>query len=170
MEIEKKVREIKNKIDISLNKKKVDLLLKNARLVNTFAGDIHKTDIAIDNGFVVGFGSYNARNVIDLKGMYVAPGFIDGHVHIESSMVKIPEFAKVVLPCGTTSVVIDPHEIANVLGIEGIKYMLSSSVDSMLGVYVCFLLVFQQHLLRHQVLHLKHMTFRSYLMMKGFLE
>jgi len=136
MEVEKKVREIKKKIDISLNKKKVDLLLKNARLVNTFAGDIHKTDIAIDDGFVVGFGSYNSRNVIDLKGMYVAPGFIDGHVHIESSMVKIPEFAKVVLPCGTTSVVIDPHEIANVLGIEGIKYMLSSSVDSMLGVYV----------------------------------
>jgi adenine deaminase len=105
-------------------------------LVNTFAGDIHKTDIAIDDGFVVGFGSYNSRNVIDLKGMYVAPGFIDGHVHIESSMVKIPEFAKVVLPCGTTSVVIDPHEITNVLDIEGIKYMLSSSVESMLGVYV----------------------------------
>ena len=136
MEIEKKVKEIKNNIDISLNKKKVDLLIKNARLINTFAGDIYKTDIAIDNGVVVGFGNYFAKKVIDVKGMYVAPGFIDGHVHIESSMVKIPEFAKVVLPCGTTTVVIDPHEIANVLGIEGIKYMLSSSVDSMLGVYV----------------------------------
>lgn len=136
IEINKKVDELKKQIDITLNKKKIDLLLKNAKLINTFSGDIYKTDIAVHNGRVVGFGDYDAKNKIDLKGMYVSPGFIDGHVHIESSMVKIPEFAKVVLPCGTTSVVIDPHEIANVLGIEGIKYMLSSSIDAMLGVYV----------------------------------
>ncbi|MEW6013571.1 MAG: adenine deaminase, partial [Elusimicrobiota bacterium] len=131
-----KVENLKKDIDISLNKNKIDLLIKNAKLINTFSGDIYKTDIAVHNGKIVGFGEYSAKNVIDVKGMYVAPGFIDGHVHIESSMVKIPEFAKVVMPCGTTSVVIDPHEIANVLGIEGIKYMLSSSIDSMLGVYV----------------------------------
>ncbi len=136
IEINKKVENLKKDIDISLNKNKIDLLIKNAKLINTFSGDIYKTDIAVHNGKIVGFGEYSAKNVIDVKGMYVAPGFIDGHVHIESSMVKIPEFAKVVMPCGTTSVVIDPHEIANVLGIEGIKYMLSSSIDSMLGVYV----------------------------------
>ncbi|HOL62569.1 MAG: adenine deaminase [Elusimicrobiales bacterium] len=136
IEINKKVENLKKEIDISLNKNKIDLLIKNAKLINTFSGDIYKTDIAVHNGKIVGFGEYSAKNVIDAKGMYVAPGFIDGHVHIESSMVKIPEFAKVVMPCGTTSVVIDPHEIANVLGIEGIKYMLSSSIDSMLGVYV----------------------------------
>lgn len=135
-EINKKVENLKKTIDITLNKKKVDLLIKNARLINTFSGDIYKTDIAIYNGKIVGFGNYNAVKTVDVKGMYVSPGFIDGHVHIESSMVKIPEFAKVVLPCGTTSVIIDPHEIANVLGIEGIKYMLSSSLNSMLGVYV----------------------------------
>lgn len=136
MEIEKKVERLKRKIDISLNKRRIDLLIKNARLINTFSGEIYKTDVAIHNGRVVGFGEYLAKEVIDIKGMYLAPGFIDGHTHIESSMVKIPEFAKVVLPCGTTSVVIDPHEIANVLGLEGIKYMLSSSVGAMLGVYV----------------------------------
>jgi adenine deaminase len=136
IDINKKVETLKKEIDISLNKKKIDLLLKNAKLINTFSGDIYKTDIAVHNGKIVGFGSYDAKNVIDLKGMYVSPGFIDGHIHVESSMVKIPEFAKVVLPCGTTSVVIDPHEIANVLGTEGIKYMLSSSIDAMLGVYV----------------------------------
>lgn len=136
IEINKKVENLKKEIDISLNKNKIDLLIKNAKLINTFSGDIYKTDIAVHNGKIVGFGEYSAKNIIDAKGMYVAPGFIDGHVHIESSMVKIPEFAKVVMPCGTTSVVIDPHEIANVLGIEGIKYMLSSSIESMLGVYV----------------------------------
>ncbi|HOJ86615.1 MAG TPA: amidohydrolase family protein, partial [Elusimicrobiales bacterium] len=117
IEINKKVENLKKEIDISLNKNKIDLLIKNAKLINTFSGDIYKTDIAVHNGKIVGFGEYSAKNVIDAKGMYVAPGFIDGHVHIESSMVKIPEFAKVVMPCGTTSVVIDPHEIANVLGI-----------------------------------------------------
>lgn len=136
IDINKKVENLKKEIEISLNKKKIDLLLKNAKLINTFSGDIYKTDIAVHDGRIVGFGSYDAKNTIDLKSMYVSPGFIDGHIHVESSMVKIPEFAKVVLPCGTTSVVIDPHEIANVLGTEGIKYMLSSSIDAMLGVYV----------------------------------
>lgn len=136
IEIDKKIQKLKENIDISLNKRKIDLLIKNAKLVNTFSGDIYKTDIAVHDGKIVGFGDYSAKQVIDVKGMYVAPGFIDGHTHIESSMVKIPEFAKVVLPCGTTSVIIDPHEIANVLGVEGIKYMLSSSIGAMLGVYV----------------------------------
>lgn len=131
-----RVSEIKETIDIASGDRKVDCLLKNAKVINTFSGDIYKTDIAVNNGKIIGFGSYPARKVYDLKGSYVCPGFIDGHVHIESSMVKIPEFAKVVLPKGTTSVVIDPHEIANVLGLDGIKYMLSSSVDAKLGVYV----------------------------------
>jgi len=131
-----RLQNIKDTIEISGGGKRVDLLLKNARVINTFSGDIHKTSVAIHKGKVVGFGVYAAKHVIDLKGSYLAPGFIDGHVHIESSMVKIPEFAKVVLPHGTTSAVIDPHEIANVLGLDGIKYMLASSVNSVLGVYV----------------------------------
>jgi len=131
-----RISEIKETIDISGGNKRVDLLIKNARVINTFSGDIYKTDVAINNGKIVGFGIYPAKKIIDIKGNYLSPGFIDGHVHIESSMVKIPEFAKVVLPCGTTSVIIDPHEIANVLGLDGIKYMLSSSVNAKLGVYV----------------------------------
>jgi adenine deaminase len=136
MDIENSVKELKATIELSGGAKRVDLLLKNARVVNTFSGDIHKTHVAVHNGRVIGFGLYPAKKTIDLKGSYVAPGFIDGHVHIESSMVKIPEFARTVLPCGTTSVVIDPHEIANVLGLDGIKYMLSSSQNAVLGVYV----------------------------------
>ncbi|MDO8804322.1 MAG: adenine deaminase [Elusimicrobiota bacterium] len=130
------LQNIKNTIEISGGGKRVDLLLKNARVINTFSGDIHRTHVAVHNGRVVGFGDYKAAKTIDLKGAYVSPGFIDGHVHIESSMVKIPEFARVVLPHGTTSAVIDPHEIANVLGLDGIKYMLASSEDSPLSVYV----------------------------------
>ncbi len=136
MEIDSNLEKIKSTIEISAGNKRVDLLLKNGRVVNTFSGDIHRTHVAIHRGRVVGFGDYKAAQVIDLKGAYVSPGFIDGHVHIESSMVKIPEFASVVLPHGTTSAVIDPHEIANVLGLDGIKYMLASSADSPLSVYV----------------------------------
>jgi adenine deaminase len=136
IEADSKLAKLKNTIEISGGAKRVDLLLKNARVINTFSGDIHRTHVAIHGGKVVGFGDYKAKRTMDLKGAYLAPGFIDGHVHIESSMVKIPEFARTVLPCGTTSVVIDPHEIANVLGLDGIKYMLSSSLNAVLGVYV----------------------------------
>lgn len=136
MEHEGNLEKLRNTIEISGGGKRVDLLLKNARVINTFSGDIHKTHVAIHGGKVVGFGDYKAKQTYDLKGAYLAPGFIDGHVHIESSMVKIPEFARTVLPCGTTSVVIDPHEIANVLGLDGIRYMMSSSLNAVLGVYV----------------------------------
>jgi adenine deaminase len=136
MEKDADLEKIRSTIEISAGGKRVDLLLKNTRVINTFSGDIHRTHVAVHRGRVVGFGDYKAAQVIDLKGAYVAPGFIDGHVHIESSMVKIPEFARVVLPHGTTTAVIDPHEIANVLGLDGIKYMLASSEDSPLSVYV----------------------------------
>ena len=136
MDIESRLAEIKNTIEISGGAKKVDLLIKNARVVNTFSGDIYKAHVAVHKGKVVGFGDYSAKRIIDIKNAYLAPGFIDGHVHIESSMVKIPEFAKAVLPCGTTTTVIDPHEIANVLGLDGIKYMLASSLNSVLSVFV----------------------------------
>ena len=136
MDMDSGLKKLRNTIEISGGGKRVDLLLKNARVINTFSGDIHRTHVAVHNGRVVGFGDYKAAQTIDLKGDYLCPGFIDGHVHIESSMVKIPEFARVVLAHGTTSAVIDPHEIANVLGLDGIKYMLASSEDSPLSVYV----------------------------------
>lgn len=114
-------------IQTSRGEKKADLLLKNARMVNVFSGRIESADIALSNGLIAGFGDQAARQTVDLAGRYVAPGFIDGHVHIESSMASVAEFARAVLPCGTTTVAADPHEIANVLGAEGIRYMLDSA-------------------------------------------
>jgi len=130
------IESLKSIIEAAMGDRKVDLLLKNARIVNTLSGDIHEDSVAIDGGRIAGFGEYDAKEVIDLEGAYLIPGFIDGHVHIESSMVSVAEFARAVIPCGTTSAVIDPHEIGNVLGIKGIRYMLDSSVDACLGVYV----------------------------------
>jgi len=114
----------------------VDLLIKNGRVVNVFSGEIEKKDVAIFDGVVVGFGDYEAKKSIDVKGDFICPGLIDGHVHIESSMVTIPEFARAVLPHGTTTVVIDPHEIANVLGIEGIRFMADSARAIPLNVFI----------------------------------
>ena len=134
--MDKLMSEIRETIEIAGGKRRVDLLLRNARVINTFSGDIHDADVAVHRGRVVGFGSYRAKKAVDLRGAYLAPGFIDGHVHIESAMLRIPEFGRVVVPLGTTTVVADPHEIANVLGLEGIRYMLASSLGGVLGVYI----------------------------------
>ena len=104
-----------------------DLLLANAKIVNVFSGRIVSGNIAIKDGRVAGFGDYEASQTVDLKGRYVCPGFIDAHVHIESAMVCVTEFARAVAPLGTTTVVADPHEIANVLGGQGIDYMLKTA-------------------------------------------
>lgn len=130
--------DLKRRIEISLGKKPVDLLLKNGRLVNVLAGEIHPASVAIHEGWVVGFGDYDALETVDLNGRFLAPGFIDGHVHLESSMLSISEFARNVVPQGTTSVVADPHEIANVLGIKGIQYILDSSDGLALRVFIMF--------------------------------
>ncbi len=114
----------------------VDLLLEGADIVNALSGEVHRADVAIHNGRIVGFDCSSAKETLDLEGFLLTPGFIDGHVHIESAMVTVPEYARAIVPKGTTSVVIDPHEIANVLGIEGIKYMLDSSKGVPLNVYI----------------------------------
>lgn len=113
-----------------------DLVLKNVFLVNVFSEEIYRTDIAIKGHTIVGLGEYDGLQTIDLRGRYAMPGFIDGHVHVESTMLPIPEYARAVVPQGTTTVIIDPHEIANVMGIEGIKLMLASSKRTPLGVFV----------------------------------
>jgi adenine deaminase len=122
-------------IKIARGEEEAELLLKNARLVNVLSGEIHPADVAIAETQIVGIGTYEAKEVVDLDGAYLCPGLIDGHVHIESSMLRIPEFARVVVPRGTTTVVADPHEIANVLGLDGILYMMESSKGSPLVVY-----------------------------------
>ena len=113
------------------------LLLKNARLVNVLSGEILDTHVAIARSRIVGVGDgYEAEQVIDLEGAYLAPGFIDAHVHIESSMAPPSEFARTVVPRGTTTVVTDPHEIANVLGLDGIRFMFESAKYGPLSMYV----------------------------------
>ena len=114
----------------------VDLLLEGAEIVNTLSGEVYRSAVAVHKGRVVGFDCPSAAEVMDLSGLVIAPGFIDGHVHIESSMVTVPEFARAVVPHGTCTVVTDPHEIANVLGVEGIAYMLDSARRAPLNVYV----------------------------------
>lgn len=113
-----------------------ELLLKNSKVVNVFSGEIEETSIAITHSRVVGLGDYDARKVTDLRGSFVCPGFIDAHVHIESSLVPPYEFARAVVPHGVTTVVTDPHEIANVMGVEGIQYMLEASKYTPFSVFV----------------------------------
>ena len=113
-----------------------DFVIKNANIVNVLSEEIHKGDIAITDGIIVGIGEgYKGEKEIDVKGAYVTPSFIDGHVHLESAMVLPKEFAKAVLPVGTTTVIIDPHEISNVFGLHGISFMHQASKDLPLDVY-----------------------------------
>ena len=113
-----------------------DLLLTNGRVVNVLSGEIVETDVALLRSRIVGLGAYEASEVIDLEGAYLAPGLIDAHVHIESSLVPPAEFSRAVVPRGTTTVVTDPHEIANVLGLDGIRFMFESAKKGPLSMFV----------------------------------
>jgi len=121
------MRDIQHKLSVARGEAPAELLFKNARLVNVLSGEIHETNVAVDDGRVIGFGDYDAKQIIDIAGAYLAPSLIDGHFHVESTMVTIPEFARAVVPHGTGAMVIDPHEYANVLGMDGIRYVLESS-------------------------------------------
>ena len=127
---------IEKMIKVARGKSRADVVLKNGRVVNVYSGEIYEADVAILEDRVIGLGDYSGVKEYDLKGKILAPGFIDSHIHLESSMVTVPEFAKVVVPLGTTSVVSDPHEIANVMGLDGVNYMLKSSKYNPLNVYV----------------------------------
>ena len=121
------MRNIQQKLSIARGEQRAELLFKNARVVNVFSGEIHQTNVAVEDGRVIGFGDYKAKKTVDLKGAYLAPSLIDGHFHVESSMLTAPEFVRAVVPHGTGAVVIDPHEYANVLGLDGIRYVLEST-------------------------------------------
>ena len=112
-----------------------DLVLKNARIINVFTNEIEKADVAISGGKIVGIGTYNGKSEVDLHGHYVCPGLIDGHIHIESSLLCGPAFEQAVLPHGTTAVITDPHEISNVAGTDGLDFMLETTKDLTLSVY-----------------------------------
>ncbi len=116
--------------------RRADLVLKNACVVNVFTETLEQADVAIVNGRIAGIGTYHGIEEVDLTGCVIAPGLIDGHIHLESSMVQPVEFERIVLPRGTTTVIADPHEIANVAGTEGIDYILSQTEVLDLDVYV----------------------------------
>lgn len=127
---------LKRRIDAAAGYEKSDLVIKNGRIINVFTHDISYGDIAITDGYIVGIGKYEGKEEVDANGMYIAPGFIDGHVHIESSLVTPIEFAKTVLPHGVTTVIADPHEIANVSGTKGIEFMLEASEYLPLDIFI----------------------------------
>lgn len=112
-----------------------ELVLKHAKVVNVFTNEIEGADVAIHHGKIVGVGEYSGRNEVDLDGKYLCPGLIDGHIHIESSMLCGPAFEQAVLPHGTTAVITDPHEISNVAGTTGLDFMLETTRDLKLSVY-----------------------------------
>jgi adenine deaminase len=116
--------------------RKASLLLKNANLVNVLSGEIYPSDVAIYGDTIVGVGRYEAEREMNVDGKFLCPGFIDAHVHIESSMVTPPQYANAVVPRGTTSVIIDPHEIANVMGLEGITLMAEMAEEVPLNTYI----------------------------------
>ena len=116
-------------IAVAAGREKADLVLKNATYVNVFSNELCHGDIAVAEGLIVGMGEYSGNTEVDMGGKIVLPGFVDAHIHLESSLVSPTEFAKAVLPHGTTTVITDPHEIANVMGTDGIEYMLQATED-----------------------------------------
>ena len=114
-------------IDVAAGREKADLVLKNATYVNVFSGELDTRDIAVAEGLIVGLGRYEGAEEVDMTGKIVCPGFLDAHIHLESSLVSPAEFARAVLPHGTTTVITDPHEITNVMGTDGIDYMLCAT-------------------------------------------
>jgi len=119
---------LKKRILAARGKLPVDLVLKGARVVNLFSGKIQETDVAVYDGLIVGVGlEYHGKEEVDVSGKWIAPGLIDGHLHIESSMLTPSNIAAALVVHGTTAIVADPHEIANVLGLDGINYMLEDS-------------------------------------------
>ena len=121
------MRNLQQKLAIARGEQPAEILFRNCNLVNVLSGETYPASVAVEDGRVVGVGDYEAKHVVDLEGAFLAPSLIDGHFHVESSMLTMPEFAKAVVPHGTGVVVIDPHEYANVLGLDGIRYVLESS-------------------------------------------
>lgn len=129
------IKDLKRFVRVARGVEPAELVIKNAKVFRSLLGDFVDADIAIDQGHIAGIGKYEGRDYVYAAGQYALPGFIDGHVHIESSMLSPAEFARTVVPLGTTSVVTDPHEIANVAGIEGIRYMMEAAKHLPLSIY-----------------------------------
>lgn len=131
------LKQLQERVAVSDGREKADLVIKNGRIVNVFSGEIMEGDIAIKNGYIAGIGDFSeAEQIMDAAGEFIVPGFIDAHVHVESAMVTPAEFARVLLPNGITTIVTDPHEIANVAGEKGIEFMLEDAKGAPLDMFV----------------------------------
>ncbi|MBC1321146.1 adenine deaminase [Listeria welshimeri] len=131
------LKQLQERVAVSDGREKADLVIKNGRIVNVFSGEIMEGDIAIKNGYIAGIGDFSeAEQIMDAAGEFIVPGFIDAHVHVESAMVTPAEFARVLLPNGVTTIVTDPHEIANVAGEKGIEFMLEDAKGAPLDMFV----------------------------------
>lgn len=133
--IERRLKVKQRIIAVAAGREKADLVLKNAKYLNVFSNEFLCGDIAVANGLIAGVGKYDGETEIDVSGKLVLPGFIDAHIHLESSMVTPAEFAKAVVAHGTTTVITDPHEITNVMGIDGVEYMIQASQNLPIDVH-----------------------------------
>ncbi len=125
-----------NLIDAAAGRRKADLVIKNCRIVNVLSGEIYAGEVAIADGRIIGMGAtaYDGEQTFDAGGKFLAPGFIDAHIHIESSYISPEQLGRIVVPCGTTTIIADPHEIANVCGLKGLRYMLDAAQRTRLNI------------------------------------
>ena len=129
-----KKEELKKLIDTAAGRIPADLVIKNCKVINVFSGKIVEGDIAVSGGQIAGIGNYEGKEVVDAKGRYAAPGFIDSHIHIESSYVSPEEIGRLLVPHGGTTIIADPHEIVNVCGITGLDYMMEAAKGTALDI------------------------------------
>jgi len=125
--MKKRLERLKKLIGVARGLKEPELVLKGGRVVNVFSGELITADVAVYGGMIAGVGSYDGAKTIDATGCYIAPGFIDAHMHLESTLLSPRELAAAVIKHGTTAIMADPHEIANVMGIEGIRFMMEAA-------------------------------------------
>ncbi|NMA00445.1 MAG: adenine deaminase, partial [Clostridiaceae bacterium] len=125
---------LKHRIDVAAGRKKADLLLKNAQIVDVGAARVFQGNLAISDGLIVGFGDYDAEEVVDCGGLFALPGLIDSHIHIESAMVTPEEISRLLVPHGTATIIADPHEIVNIAGLDGMQYMLDAASHAALHI------------------------------------
>ena len=129
------MEELRRRLAVARGDEPADLVVRGGRVLSVFTKEWLETDVAVVDGFVAGLGSYDGRETLDASGRFVVPGFIDAHMHLESVKLMVDEFARLVLPLGTTAVVADPHEIANVLGVDGVHWLLDASAELQLDVF-----------------------------------
>ncbi len=127
-------KELKKLIEVASGREKADLVIKNSKIVNVYSHEVEEGDIAIVDGIIAGIGSYEGNQMVDAKGNYAMPGFIDSHIHIESSYVTPEEIGRLLVPHGATTIIADPHEIVNVCGLDGMNYMLEASEETKLDI------------------------------------